>query len=793
MPEANEFTPRGAVQSRRAAGGPGESGDRPDSRMLERALSWLDAHGAKPLPWTGLTAETGAEHGRGIDAILQAQGADLVARLVGVLACSQPVPPETELAECVGPELAGMLGDLLENSSRLLALSLGPSDNSLQSGRHQAETLRRMTLAMAKDVRVVMVRLASGLQSLRRLVAGGLAGQAPAQSLASEALTVLAPLANRLGLFQLKWEMEDLAFRCSQPARYHALARQLESKRLERERFVAGVTHELAALLKQRGIDAKVSGRPKHLYSIHNKLQTKQLTLDRLHDLRGVRVLVQTLADCYAALDVVHQRWDPEPREFDDYIAKPKPNGYQSLHTVVMADDGKTLEVQIRTRAMHEQAEYGVAAHWRYKERASVGGGSASGGSAGRGAGRGAGSGAGGPAASVSADQASRLAWLRQLLAWQQDVGVRLGSEDARTTDGSRIFVMTPQGRVIELPAGATPVDFAYHVHSTLGHRCRGAKVDGRMVPLNTELANGQVVDITAARGVGSGATAPGPSRDWLNPALGYLRSQRARSKVRQWFNAQERDAELAAGRERVEKTLAREGRTLLSLEELAARLGQPSAAEMFAQVARETIGTRALEEAIRSFATAAGGAAYKAPDPAFAAPIGDVKSTPSPGSKAAGSSVLVVGVDFLLTQLARCCHPVPPDPIIGFVTRGKGVTIHRAACASFKHLELRSPERILAASWGDWERPARGKRGQLVERRYPVAIQIQAADRPGLLRDITEVFARERVNVLSVRSNTRSELARFNLIVEVFSSVGLNRVLAILADIAGVEACSRG
>ena len=753
-----------------------------EEAVLQRALAWLEARGDEPLPWTGLTGETAASHGRGIDSILQAQGADLVTRLIGILACSRPIPEEQELVDCVGAELAEQLGGLLDNSGRLLALSLGPVDDSLQAGRHQAETLRRMTMAMARDVRVVMVRLASGLQTLRRMAIDGLAGREAARGAAHEALTVLAPLANRLGLFRLKWEMEDLAFRCSQPEIYRSLARQLESKRIERERFVARVARELAALLDERGIRATVTGRPKHLYSIHNKLQNKQISLDGLHDLRALRVLVETLADCYAALDVVHQRWEPEPSEFDDYIVKPKPNGYRSLHTVVMADDGKTLEVQIRTREMHEQAEYGVAAHWRYKER------NAPGATGGGGAGTGGKGGA--VAADAAAGQAGRLAWLRQLLAWQQDVGMRLGAEDARTTDDSRIFAMTPQGRVIELPAGSTPVDFAYHVHSTLGHRCRGAKVDGRMVPLNTALANGQVVEIIAGRDSGSGAGGPGPSRDWLNPALGYIHSHRARAKVRQWFNAQQHDAELAAGRERVEKTLAREGRTSLSLDELASRLGKASTAEMFADVARDLIGARALEEAIRSLTTPGAAPAPKN-EPDAVLPL---EARPSAGAvRSAGNAVLVVGVDFLLTQLARCCHPVPPDPITGFVTRGKGVTIHRESCASFKHLAGRAPERVLPASWGDWERPARTRRGESVLRRYPTAIQVTASDRHGLLRDLTEVFARERVNVLSVRSNTRTDQARFNFIVEVASAVALERVLGILRDIPGVESCTRG
>lgn len=749
--------------------------DGTSERALERAFDWLDGHGDEPLSWTRSTGESGREHGRGIEAILRTQGADSFTRLIGLLACSQPVPPQPRLEDWLGPQAAVTLAELQDSSIRLLSLTLVPPDPAIPAGRHQAETLRRMTMAMARDVRVVMVRLASGLQTLRRLVAGGLAGLPESQGPANEALAILAPLANRLGLFRLKWEMEDLAFRCSQPQVYHALARQLEAKRAERERFVAATATELARLLGARGIDARVTGRPKHLYSIHAKLQNKQLTLDRLHDLRAVRVLVTSLADCYAALDVVHQRWEPQSAEFDDYIARPKPNGYQSLHTVVRADDGQTLEVQIRTHEMHAQAEYGIAAHWRYKER--IGPHAANASAAGTGAGM--------------VDQAARLAWLRQLLAWQQEVDVRLGTEEARTTDDSRIFVMTPQGRVIELPAGATPIDFAYHVHSSLGHVCRGAKVDGRMVSLNTALANGQVVDITAARGAGPGAGAPGPSRDWLNPALGFLRSPRARSKVRQWFNAQDRDSELAAGRERVEKALAREGRTSLSLDELAVRLGQPSAAAMFAEVARETIGARALEDAIRSPTAGSGNPPSRSPEE-LALPLGDARGGTRSDTKSAGNAVLVVGVDFLLTQLARCCHPAPPDPIIGFVTRGKGVTIHREGCVSFRHLSQRAPERILPASWGEWDRPARSKRGPPIQRRYPVGLQVHAIDRPGLLRDMTEVLARERVNLLSVRSNTRGDLARFNFVVEVASTTALERVLSILRETPGVERCTR-
>src|SRR5690606_26756056 len=462
------------------------------------------------------------------------------------------------------------------------------------------------------------------------------------------------------------------------------------------------------------------------------------------------------------------------------YIARPKPNGYRSLHTVVLADDGRPLEVQIRTHEMHRFAEYGVASHWRYKER---------------------GNGAparGGRAAEAGYDQ--QIGWMRQLLAWQREVRQALGSAQGGEqrsagrerraqqprADG-RIYVLTPQARVIELPAGATPVDFAYHVHTSLGHRCRGARVDGHMVPLSTPLQNGQTVEIVAAKETGH----EGPSRDWLNPQLGYVRSARTRNKVRQWFNALELERDVAAGRERVERVLQREGRTALAFEELARRLGFDGAPPMFVAIARDEIGPRRLEEAVRGpagDASAAGAAsagtitAGAAAEGAEQLPLLAPRRRAQPAS-GRGAGVLVVGIDSLMTQLARCCRPVPPDAIVGFVTKGRGVSVHRDSCATFTRMADRAPERVIETAWGD--DALRG--GDVRVRRFPADVEVRATDRPGLLRDITEVFARDRLNVIAVQTLSRQQVASMRFTVEVPDAGQLARTLAAVREVNGV------
>ncbi|MCS6943829.1 MAG: bifunctional (p)ppGpp synthetase/guanosine-3',5'-bis(diphosphate) 3'-pyrophosphohydrolase [Sutterellaceae bacterium] len=589
----------------------------------------------------------------------------------------------------------------------------------------QAEALRKMLLAMVNDLRVVLLWLASRLQTLRFFAA---AKRTDAADFAHETMQLYAPLANRLGIGQLKWELEDLSFRFLEPETYRQIATWLDQKRAERERSVERAQEQLRAMLAAAGVEAEVSGRPKHIYSIWRKMQTKGLAFEDLYDVRGLRVIVSTVAQCYQVLALVHARYTPIADEFDDYIAKPKPNGYQSLHTVVRDEEDRPLEIQIRTRRMHELAELGVAAHWRYKEGRSGG----------------------------DRRDDERIAWLRQLLAWRQDVGAPTGAAEVPE---ERIYVLTPQGRVVELPAGSTPIDFAYHVHTELGHRCRGARVDGVMVPLNTPLATGQTVEIIAAK---SG----GPSRDWLNPELGYLASPRSRTKVRQWFNALALQQTIAAGREILERELQRLGKTAVKLEELARRLGFASVEDLCAAVPKEDFNLRSIEQALTA----------PLPPPAAAPIVARPRERGAPRGH-----VLVVGVDSLLTTLARCCRPVPPDEIVGFVTRGKGVSIHRVGCANVQALAARHPERVIEVTWGS-ERDAV----------YPAEFFVLAQDRQGLLRDISEVLAREKLNVIGVNTASQRGEARMSFTVEVTDGAALRRALAQVAEISGVVSVRR-
>ncbi len=625
-----------------------------------------------------------------------------------------------------GPTVAQLVADLRQ----LMRLSERTRPRGVDAGEDQAEALRKMLLAMCNDLRVVLLRLASRLQTLRWFAATRREG---AEAFARETLDLYAPLANRLGIWQLKWELEDSSFRFLEPETYKRIARWLEEKRLERERFIEQAKRELNALLAKAGIAAEVSGRPKHIYSIWNKMRGKQLAFDALYDVRALRVIVDTVDQCYQVLSLVHTHWTPVGSEYDDYIARPKPNGYQSLHTVVRDAEGRPLEIQIRTRRMHEAAELGMAAHWRYKE---------------------------GRAARASADD-ERIAWLRQLLAWRQDIGTPQRPGEAAAED--RVYVLTPQGRVVELPVGATPIDFAYHVHTELGHRCRGAKVDGAMVPLNTPLKTGQTVEIVAAK-------AGGPSRDWLNPELGYLASARSRAKVRQWFNALELEQSIAAGREIVDRELQRLGKTAVRLEDLAHRLGYTTVEALCAAATKEEFSLRSIEQAL-----VAPPMETEAPPPAIL--TGKPKVAPAGQGK-----VLVVGVDSLLTQLARCCRPVPPDEIVGFVTRGRGVSIHRAGCVNAQALTRRQPERVIEVAWGRASADAA----------YPVDILVRAQDRQGLLRDVSEIFAREKLNVVGVNTITVRGEAQMQFTAEVGDTATLRRALAQISEVPGVLSARR-
>jgi GTP pyrophosphokinase len=587
---------------------------------------------------------------------------------------------------------------------------------------------------MVNDVRVVLLRLASREQTLRWYCARrGVEVDAQVQTaIARETIDLYAPLASRLGVWQLKWALEDLAFRLLEPDRYKQLARLLDEKRVERERFIADAMAQLRQKLIAAGIEAEVSGRPKHIVSIWNKMQAKQLAFEQILDVRALRVIVSEVAQCYQVLSLVHESWSPVEGEYDDYIARPKANGYQSLHTVVRDAAGRPLEIQIRTRQMHEQAELGVAAHWQYKE---------------------------GGRRTAGADQ-QRVAWLRQLLAWRAEVDRPLPTAAAE----ERIYVLTPAGRVVELPAGATPIDFAYHVHTELGHRCRGARVDGAMVPLNRPLGNGQTVEIMAAK-------TGGPSRDWLNAELGYLASARSRQKVRHWFNLLELEQAKTAGRAVVERELQRLGRTVVKLDDLARRLGYASVDELSVAASKEEFSLRSIEQAL---VTTASSPVQESPSPVGRAEAGTAAARGKGG-------VLVVGVDSLLTQTARCCRPVPPDEIVGFITRGRGVSVHRAGCSNAASLGNRHPERLIEVTWG-----------AAPDAVYPVDVAVLAQDRPALLRDISEVFAREKLNVIGVNTLSRRGEAQMNFTVEVNDGAALRRALVQLAEVAGVYSARR-
>jgi GTP pyrophosphokinase len=603
----------------------------------------------------------------------------------------------------------------------------------------QTENVRKMLLAFSRDLRVVMLRLASRLQTLRYFAA---CKGDPGEALASESLHVFAPLANRLGIWQIKWEMEDLAFRFLEPQTYKEVARLLDEKRAEREVHIEQVRLQLERDLQLQGIQASVQGRPKHIYSIVRKMRGKSLDFSKVFDIRALRVVVPRRDECYAVLALVHAQFTPVPEEFDDYIARPKANGYQSLHTVVRDGQGRAFEIQIRSQDMHDHAEHGVAAHWAYKEAGSKGY----------------------AGVSASSEYDAKIAVLRQLLAWERDLS---GASQGLFED--RIYVLTPDAAIVELPQGATPVDFAYSVHTSLGHRCRGARVDGAMVPLNTPLQNGQTVEITAAK-------EGGPSRDWLNPELGYLVGHRAKSKVRAWFNQLALDETLARGREAVEKLLQREGKTALRFEDLAASAGLTSAQALFEQVGKDELSLRALETLLRQG------------EQPVVEDIPPWMKKPRPGKTSSGGGVLVVGVDSLMTQLAKCCKPAPPDDIGGFVTRGKGVSIHRSDCSDFAHLQRTSPDRVIDVQWGGETSAARDG----VARVYPVDVAVEAVDRQGLLRDISDVFAREKMNVIGVQTQSVRGVAWMTFTVEVSDSRQVTRAMSVVGDVSGVRAVRR-
>ena len=672
--------------------------------------------------WSG---ERLSDHARGVAWIVATLGLDAEAVAAAFLIDAKPASATT--LPVAQPAVSPGVDSLAAGVARLASIQmLGVHASDLRKSSERAaqlEAIRKMLLAMVEDIRVVLLKLSDQLQTLRYLASHG-DDAAARRDAAQDTLDLLAPLANRLGVWQLKWELEDLAFRCLDPDTYEAVTLKLDESRADRESYLEAVVSSLRHALAEVGMSADVSGRPKHIYSIWKKMRRKELRFEQVSDVRAVRVLVKAEPDCYAVLGLVHQLWTPIPGEFDDYIARPKSNDYRSLHTAVVGPDDKIIEVQVRTHEMHEHAELGVAAHWRYKE-----------------------------ASRSDAAYDRKIAWLRQILDWRDDVSdaTQLAESFRSELRDDTVYALTPQGRVIDLPAGATPVDFAYQVHTELGHHCRGAKVDGRLVPLNQPLENGQVVEIIAAKD-------GGPSRDWMNPALGYIASNRGRAKVRQWFNNEAREEANAAGKAELEKGLQRIGHSWRNPDELARVLGYARAEDLYLAFHRGDVTLRDLRIAVE-------GDTGEEPD-----------QIPSrhPTTADATGAILIVGLDRLLTSLARCCKPVPPDPIVGFVSRGRGITVHRAECRNLVGL---ARERLVAAQWNN--KPG----GQ----RFEADLEVIADRQTAPIRDVLDVFSGEKIRVLGTNTYSGGRYLRILVTVETESLDHLDRPLALLADVDGV------
>ena len=674
-------------------------------------------------------------HVVGMALIIAALKLDVDSRLAALLFPAYEMCPEKEkerVEKEFGPETA-LLGKGLErlNNLRLIATSLSPNQHE---ARKQPEVLRKMVMGMSEDIRVIILRLASRTQTLRYYEDHPCPER---DETARESLDIYSPLANRLGVWEIKWEIEDRSFHFLNPEAYKQIAHSLAERRVGRERFVT----ETVVMLKRKcaalGIQAEIYGRPKHIFSIWKKMRAKQIPINEVYDQHALRVIVDSDQDCYMVLSIVQEMWAPVANEFDDYISHPKANGYQSLHTAVIADAGRPLEVQIRTWKMHDNAEKGVAAHWRYKE--GIGG------------------------SGKNNAYANKVALLRELLAWRKEVTdtSNWGEEYKRAALDDTIYVLTPQGRLMDLPRGATPVDFAYHVHTQVGHRCRGAKADGVLVALNKPLISGQVVEITTAK-------KGGPSRDWLNPQFGYLRTSRAQNKVRQYFLTLDRDRTITEGRAFVYKELQREGATRINIEELAVKLGFADTDAMFLAAGRGDLGGGAIRQALSASSAA------QEPDQELTLRKGKA------GGKQDG--ILIVGMDKLLTQLAGCCKPVPRDEIRGYITQGKGISIHRAECPNFIGMVRQNPERVIDADWGEIPTAAV----------YAVGVVVECNNHAGLLRDIMEILNHASINVTAANTLSRQDPAVLIFTLEVSDMKHLQHALQLINNIPSVRNARR-
>jgi len=583
------------------------------------------------------------------------------------------------------------------------------------------ETLRKVFLAMGDDIRVVLIKLADRLHNMRTL---GYIPEEKRRRIAQESLDIFAPLANRLGIWQIKWEMEDLAFRYVNPEKYREIAEHLAERRQDRERMVISIISNLQKILLENGITAEINGRPKHIFSIYKKMAEKGKPFEMVRDLRAVRCIVNDIPACYAALGVIHTNWRPIPQEFDDYIASPKDNFYQSLHTAVIYEDGKPLEVQIRTLEMHQNAEFGIAAHWRYKER--------------------------GPRDQM---YEQRINWLRKIMEWRQEIEDAQEFVDGMKSDvfQDRVYVFTPRGDIIDLPAGSTPIDFAFHVHTEIGNRCRGAKVNGKLVTLDYTLHTGDQVEIlTAKQG--------GPSRDWLNISLGLVKTQRARSKVRAWFKRQDREQNLVQGKAILEKDLRRLGIMEVDIDKLAQDFDYKNPEDFYVAIGCGDLG---LGRVINKLSDT-----HTRKDPLLA--IQQPRE-----SKPSGNGISVLGLKGLLTNIARCCNPAPGDEIIGYITRGRGATIHRQDCPNM--LRLKERERVIKVTWGE------------PHQTYPVAVAVKAYDRQGLMNDISIILGNEEVNLIDIDIKFSHNMATINMVLEVGDISQLSRVLTRIENLPNV------
>jgi len=634
-----------------------------------------------------------------------------------------------------GANIAGLVEGILR-MEQIQAFSEieGLHDASPKNSDHtqQIESLRKMLLAMAEDIRVVLIKLAERTQTLRRLSGASLEQQ---RRIAQESQGIFAPLANRLGVWQIKWELEDLSLRYLEPQLYKEVAKMLDERRVDREQYIIEVVDHLKHALSEAHIKGEVSGRPKHIYSIIKKMKSKRLDFSELYDVRAVRILVDDIKECYTVLGMIHSLWQPIPGEFDDYIARPKSNHYRSLHTAVSGPRGLALEVQIRTFEMHQHSELGVAAHWRYKE---------------------------GGKADAKFDE--KVAWLRQILAWKDEVadsGDMLEQFKSELFQ-DKVYVLTPQGKVIDLPKGATPIDFAYTLHTDLGHRTRGAKVNGSIVPLNTKLQNGQRVEILTSK-LGS------PSRDWLNPTLGFLQSPSARAKVRYWFKYQHFEENVAQGRVKLDRELHRAGVGTINQEKIAQKLQFQKLEDFLAAIGRADVSEHQIALAIQD----------------EVAPRADESARPNPPKRVIAlpsqAGVIVEGVGNLQTNSAKCCKPIQPDAIVGYLTCDHGVTIHRRACSFIVRLPEARRDRVLNAQWGNDE-----------NNRTEINIEIEAHDRQGLLRDISDLFAREKINTTKANTMSRNHLALMQFSIELPDLSRLNHLLALLSQVPNVIAARR-